>query len=69
MKILSMNAAAIGLAWCTLLVAPTAGSAQTSLSLVEARTSADQAYAMGALIDVEVAKRTSKNCSPRGCRK
>ena len=62
MKILSMNAAAIGLAWCTLLVAPTAGSAQTSLSLAEAQDKAlDQAYAMErALIDVEVAKRDVK---------
>ena len=68
MKILSMNAAAIGLAWCTLLVAPTAGSAQTSLSLAEAQDKAlDQAYAMErALIDVEVAKRDVKELLATG---
>ena len=68
MKILSMNAAAIGLAWCTVLVAPTAGSAQTSLSLAEAQDKAlDQAYAMErALIDVEVAKRDVKELLATG---
>ena len=68
MKILSMNAAAIGLAWCTLLVAPTVGSAQTSLSLAEAQDKAlDQAYAMErALIDVEVAKRDVKELLATG---
>ena len=68
MKILSMNAAVVGLVLCALLGAATAGSAQTSLSLAEAQDKAlDQAYAMErALIDVEVAKRDVKELLATG---